>query len=84
MEGADMPFVKVNPKEDKKKLIEEYLELESEFEVVDKEFSLFKVAIEYRKRQKTTQSSANVILSQAKDLDPQGVLMSNCSEILLR
>jgi DNA-binding XRE family transcriptional regulator len=50
-----MPFVKVNPKEDKKKLLEENPELKSEFEIVDKEFSLLKEAIEYRKKEKVTQ-----------------------------
>lgn len=50
-----MSFIKANPKEDKKKLLEENPELKSEFEIVDKEFSLLKEAIEYRKRQKVTQ-----------------------------
>lgn len=50
-----MPFVKINPKEDKKRLLEENPELKSDFEIIDKEFSLLKEAIEYRKRQKITQ-----------------------------
>ena len=50
-----MPFVKVNPKEDKKKLLEENLELKREYEIVDKEFALLKEAIEYRKGLKLTQ-----------------------------
>lgn len=50
-----MPFVKINPKEEKKKLREENPELKREFDIVDKEYELLKKAIEFRKGQKITQ-----------------------------
>lgn len=64
-----MPFVKVNPKEDKKKLLGENPELKSEFDIVDKEFSLLKEVIEYRKGLKITQEE----IAQKSGLSQQSV-----------
>jgi len=50
-----MPFIKVNPKEDKNKLRESSPELIREFNTIDKEFELLKEVIEFRKSQKITQ-----------------------------
>lgn len=56
-----MPFIKENPKEEKKKLRESNPELKREFDVIDKEYELLKQAIDYRKSQKTTQEDVAAI-----------------------
>lgn len=64
-----MPFVKVDPKEDRKKLLLENPEMKNEFEIVDKEFALLKEAIEYRKGLELTQEE----IAQKSGLSQQAV-----------